>query len=76
MIKDIPIDLEIIGETVYLTVDRIGTPMPLDEFLSVMENGITDPRVLLCNAAINAGLSGAKTPEEVIAVLKNKTLKG
>ena len=75
-IKDIPIDIEIVGETVYLTVDRIGYPMPLDEFLRIAKHGIEDGRVLLTNAAINAGLSGATTVETVLIALKGKLLKG
>lgn len=76
MIENIPINLEVVDGIVYLTVDRIGHPMPLDEFMAVVKNGVTDGRVLLYNAAINAGLSGAKTPDDVLTLLKGKALKG
>ena len=75
-IKDIPINLEISGDVIYLYVDNIGYPMPLDEFLRIAKHGIEDGRVLLTNAAINAGLSGATTVETVLIALKGKLLKG
>ena len=75
-IKDIPVNLEISGEVIYLYVDRIGYPMALDEFMEISKNGLSDKRILLYNAAINAGLSGARTQTEVLSALKAKTLKG
>ena len=75
-IKDIPVNLEISGDVIYLYVDRIGYPMALDEFMEISKNGLSDKRILLYNAAINAGLSGAVNTVDVLAVLKGKTLKG
>ena len=75
-IRDVPINLEISGDVIYLYVDRIGYPMALDEFMEISKNGLSDKRILLYNAAINAGLSGAVNTVDVLAVLKGKTLKG
>ena len=75
-IKDITVNIEIVDNVVYLYVDRIGYPMALDEFMDITKNGLSDKRILLFNAAINAGLSGARTQTEVLAALKAKTLKG
>ena len=75
-IKDITVNIEIVDNVVYLYVDRIGYPMALDEFMDITKNGLSDKRILLYNAAINAGLSGAATPVEVLSALKGKMLKG
>jgi len=75
-IKDIPINLEISGDVIYLYVDNIGYPMALNEFMDIVKNGLSDKRILLYNAAINAGLSGALTQVEVLSALKGKMLKG